>query len=150
MKSISVSRFARDSYRLNKQTLTVSTEKKKESTSPLLLSFAQDTPFPQAVPAPWHLLTFTFLCKWKETRIQSIWLPTCCLRFMPFQIKTSEISKIQVMNNASYLRISKGKFLYNRNSLAIEDSWKCIWGLDFLCQRTNLVLKMTLNSLLLS
>lgn len=77
-------------------------------------------------------------------------LPVVLVRFMTFQIRTSEISKIQVTNNTSYLRISKGKFLYNKSSLANEDSWKCIWGLDFLCQRTNLVLKMTLNSLLLS
>lgn len=46
MKSISVSPFAGDSYMLNKQTLTVSKEKKNEATSLLLLSLTKDTPFP--------------------------------------------------------------------------------------------------------
>lgn len=60
-------------------------------------------PSPQAVPASWHLLTLSFLlCKWKETRILSIRLPTCCLGFLTFQIRTSEISEIQIRNNTTH------------------------------------------------
>lgn len=46
MKSIPGSQIAGDSYMLNKQTLTVSKEKKNEATSLLLLSLTQDMPFP--------------------------------------------------------------------------------------------------------
>lgn len=150
MKSIPGSQFAGDRYMLNKPTLTVSKEKKNEATSLLLFSLTQGTPFPTDLSC---FLTSSiyfhfFLCKWKETRILLILLPTCCFRFMAFQIRTSEISVVQVMNNTSYLYISEGKFLCNRSSLTIEDSWKYIWGLDFLYQITNLVLKLTLNFLL--
>lgn len=143
MKSIPGSQFAGDSYTLNKQTLTVSKEKNK-ATSLLLLSLTQ------TVPASWHLLfIFIFFCV-NERKLGFCWY-YCLPVVLDSWLSRSEPVRFQwyrLWTTHSYLYSSKGKFLCTRSSLTIEDSWKYIWGLDFLYQITNLVLKLTLNFLL--
>lgn len=105
------------SYMLNKKTPCL----RRRSMKSLLhcCNSRRACPSPQPAPSSPHHLYF-FLCKLKENRTLSIFLPTCHLRSMASQIRTSKLSQVQIINNTFYLCISQGKFVQLKTVLPLK------------------------------